>query len=185
MRPLALFGGSAGAAVAGVCCLGWAPLLAFLGGTGLGFLLHDAILLPLLAGFLALAAWGAFTDATREERDGPADACRPGEMSGIGALFGWGVPILAIAIGSFVHELVLWLWIPAFAVMGVTCLANVRRCGRVHCYATGPLFLAMSAFLVAVAAGWTPEAWIGPASMVVVVGVALAYGSELVAGRYR
>lgn len=114
-----------------------------------------------------------------------SDACRPDEMGGLGALLGWGVPIAAIAIGSFVHELALWLWTPAFAVMGVTCMINVRRCGRVHCYATGPLFLAMAAFLVAVAAGWAPEAWFGPASIAVVVGVVLAYGSELVLGRYR
>lgn len=114
-----------------------------------------------------------------------ADACRPGEMRGAVAVLGWGVPIVAIAIGSFVPDLTLWLWTPAFAVMGVTCLVNVRRCGRVHCYATGPLFLAMAMFLAAVAAGWAPAAWIGPASIAVVAGVVLAYGSELVAGRYR
>jgi hypothetical protein len=30
--------------------------------------------------------------------------------------------------------------VPAFVVMGVGCLANAARCGRTHCYITGPLF---------------------------------------------
>jgi hypothetical protein len=29
--------------------------------------------------------------------------------------------------------------------MGVGCLANAARCRRVHCYLTGPFFLAMAA----------------------------------------
>ena len=27
------------------------------------------------------------------------------------------------------------------AIMGSGCLANARRCGRLHCYVTGPFFL--------------------------------------------
>lgn len=103
----------------------------------------------------------------------------------MGALLGWGVPILAITVGSFVFDLALWLWIPAFAVMGVTCLWNVRRCGRVHCYATGPLLLGMAVFLLTVAVGMAPVSWIGPASIALVAGVVLAYGSEFIVGRYR
>jgi len=59
MKPFAVVTGATGGAVAALCCLGWAPLLGVLGAAGLGFLLHDAFLLPALAGFLALAAWGA------------------------------------------------------------------------------------------------------------------------------
>jgi len=40
----------------------------------------------------------------------------------------------------------------AFLIMGLACIANARRCGRVHCYFTGPLFL-LSAVLSAVH-GW-------------------------------
>jgi hypothetical protein len=31
------------------------------------------------------------------------------------------------------------------SIMGVACLVNAMRCGRVHCYITGPFFLAMAA----------------------------------------
>jgi hypothetical protein len=36
-------------------------------------------------------------------------------------------------------------WAAALTVMGVGCLANAARCRRVHCYLTGPFFLAMAA----------------------------------------
>lgn len=113
------------------------------------------------------------------------DSCRVGEVGGTRAIIGWGVPIVGIIVGSFVRELMFWLWIPAFTMMGVTCLINVRRCGRVHCYATGPLFLGMALFLVVVLLGLAPMRWIDPASIATVVAVILAYGSELIVGRYR
>jgi hypothetical protein len=33
------------------------------------------------------------------------------------------------------------VWVAALATMGIACLANAIRCGRVHCYATGPFFV--------------------------------------------
>lgn len=117
--------------------------------------------------------------------DAQADACRPGEVGGTHAILGWGLPIVGIMIGSFVRGLMFWLWIPAFTVMGATCVINVRRCGRVHCYATGPLFLGMALFLIVVLLGLAPVKWINLASIALVVGIILAYGSELIVGRYR
>ena len=38
----------------------------------------------------------------------------------------------------------------ALAWMGAACLANARRCGRMHCFFTGPFFLAMAALALAV-----------------------------------
>ena len=32
------------------------------------------------------------------------------------------------------------VWPLAFLVMGLSCVANARRCGRVHCFFTGPVF---------------------------------------------
>ncbi len=54
------------------------------------------------------------------------------------------------------------VWPVAFLIMGIACVANARRCGRVHCYFTGPLFL-LSSGLSAVH-GWNvidlgPNAW--------------------------
>jgi len=50
--------GSIGSIFASICCLGFAPVLAALSATGLGFVISDAILIPLLAFFLSLALWG-------------------------------------------------------------------------------------------------------------------------------
>jgi hypothetical protein len=36
------------------------------------------------------------------------------------------------------------VWIIALGTMGVACTVNALRCGRVHCYLTGPFFLLMA-----------------------------------------
>lgn len=33
------------------------------------------------------------------------------------------------------------LWTAGFTVAGAACLVNARRCGRRHCFYTGPLYL--------------------------------------------
>jgi hypothetical protein len=36
------------------------------------------------------------------------------------------------------------VWTGALGTMGVACIVNALRCGRVHCYLTGPFFLLMA-----------------------------------------
>jgi hypothetical protein len=36
------------------------------------------------------------------------------------------------------------VWTAALGTMGVACMVNALRCGRVHCYLTGPFFLLMA-----------------------------------------
>jgi hypothetical protein len=36
------------------------------------------------------------------------------------------------------------VWTVALSIMGTACIANALRCGRVHCYVTGPFFLLMA-----------------------------------------
>jgi len=43
-----------------LCCLGFPPLLSLLSAIGLGFLINDAILLPLLGIFLVVTLWGLY-----------------------------------------------------------------------------------------------------------------------------
>ena len=43
------------------------------------------------------------------------------------------------------------VWTVALAIMGTACTVNAFRCGRVHCYLTGPFFLLMA--LVALSYG--------------------------------
>ncbi len=50
--------GSIGSIFASLCCLGLAPLLAALSSIGLGFIVNDAILIPMLIVFLCFTVWG-------------------------------------------------------------------------------------------------------------------------------
>ncbi len=58
--------GSGSSIVVGACCLGFTPLLGALNAIGLGFLINDLILLPLLGIALALTLWGLWTASNRD-----------------------------------------------------------------------------------------------------------------------
>jgi hypothetical protein len=67
--------------------------------------------------------------------------------------------------------------------MGSACIANAARCGRLHCFITGPLFLlaalaSLLASLDIVSLGW---GWIGVGAL---GGTLLAHVPEWVWGRY-
>ena len=64
-------GGSIGSIFASICCLGFAPALAALSAVGLGFIISDAILIPLLALFLSLALWGIKSSQKRHGKTAP------------------------------------------------------------------------------------------------------------------
>ena len=36
------------------------------------------------------------------------------------------------------------LWAAGLGTMGIACLVILLRCGRVHCYVTGPFFMALA-----------------------------------------
>ncbi len=103
-----------------------------------------------------------------------------------GGLLGWGLPVgVMVASGFFDVRAVLWpvalLW------MGAACLVNARRCGRMHCFFTGPFFLAMAALallvgLEIVSLGGRGWAWIGGATLA--GAVLLYYAPERVWGKY-
>ncbi len=99
-------------------------------------------------------------------------------------LFLWCLPIAALIVGYSWASARPWLWIPAFLVMGIACLANASRCGRVHCYFTGPLFL-LAAVYVALGefhlVPWRPAILLDT----VLVLTLLAYLAELPLGKYR
>ena len=77
-----------------------------------------------------------------------------------------------------------WLWVPAFVVMGVGCLANAARCGRTHCYVTGPLFLLAAVYVALSAFGIValhPNLFL----LVVFGACCLAMFAEIPLGKYR
>jgi hypothetical protein len=68
-------------------------------------------------------------------------------------------------------------------VMGVACLLNARRCGRLHCHLTGPLFLLSALATLLDATGIVAIGW--PSILIASVGgTAFGYGLELLRGRY-
>jgi hypothetical protein len=90
---------------------------------------------------------------------------------------------MLVVAGALIPAARAALWIPSFAVMGLACVINARRCGRLHCHVTGPLFLlgAIATTLDAlaiVAISWTLI------FAVVAVGTVLAYGLEWLRGKY-
>ena len=78
-------------------------------------------------------------------------------------------------------------WSLALAWMGGACLLNARRCGRVHCYVSGPILLA-GAGLATASGGSVLDFVPSGVSLIVAATLALAaltYLLELVWGRYR
>jgi hypothetical protein len=111
-------------------------------------------------------------------RDGRRDL-----VAGWSALYLWIVPTVLIVVGALVPPLRTVIWIPAFAVMGLSCLVNARRCGRLHCHATGPLFL-LAALLTALAAvGVELLRWQAVLALAA-LGTVLAFAVEWARGRY-
>lgn len=73
------------------------------------------------------------------------DTNRTDLACGARALFVWWIPtaILLAAAFSISSSLVV-IWPVVLTWMGGACLVNARRCGRRHCYVTGPFFLALA-----------------------------------------
>ena len=64
---------------------------------------------------------------------------------GVRGILIWGVPILILAVTANlggVYPAIAWPL--ALAFMGAVCLVNALRCGRRHCYFTGPYFLLLA-----------------------------------------
>lgn len=111
--------------------------------------------------------------------------CEPNDLlSQKSGIFLWCLPIAAVIVGSYWPKMRPWLWIPAFLIMGIACLVNARRCGRLHCYFTGPV-LVLAAIYVALAAANLVPLRPGTLLAVVLVSTLLACLAEVPLGRYR
>ncbi len=88
-----------------------------------------------------------------------------------------------LVVGVFWSEARVWLWTPALLVAGTACLVNAARCGRLHCYFTGPLLLLAALATILSNLHILPLHW-GWILDSVVSGVALAYVLEVPLGKY-
>jgi mercuric ion transport protein len=87
--------GPLGTLFAALCCVGTPGLVAFLSAIGAGFLINDAILLPLLIVFLAASIVGLYFSFKRHENRWPL------LLGGVSVFF-----ILFFAYGMFIRPLV-------------------------------------------------------------------------------
>lgn len=75
-------------------------------------------------------------------------SCRTGDwVSNPGQLFlVWGLPLLLLLLAALFASPAVraWVWFAALIWMGGACLVNASRCGRRHCYFTGPFFIVMA-----------------------------------------
>ena len=72
----------------------------------------------------------------------------------------WHIPEIALVVAIFLDPATRTIvWTVALLWMGVACILNARRCGRRHCFLTGPFFLLMG---IAVALHGTGTLSLGP-----------------------
>jgi hypothetical protein len=121
-----------------------------------------------------------------------ANSCGPERdllCGGLSACLLWCVPWFAFALGFFAPPgLKTVLWTTSLAFLGVACLVNASRFGRIHCLFTGPFFILGTvaslgyglAFLPLGSSGWK---WIG--AVTIIGAVVLTCIPKLVLGRYR
>jgi hypothetical protein len=108
---------------------------------------------------------------------------------GLSGFLLWCVPWIAFALGFGAPPwLKTILWSASLTVMGLACLFNASRCGRVHCLFTGPFFILGAVASLGYGLGVLPLGpfgwkWIG--SVTIIGAIALTFIPELVLGRYR
>ncbi len=102
----------------------------------------------------------------------------------------WLPAIAIVAVGPLAISSA-WravVWTVALATMGTACIVNALRCGRVHCYLTGPFFFLMA--LVALLYGLGilrlgGNAW-NLLGLIALVGtIVLWWLPEMLLGKYR
>lgn len=101
----------------------------------------------------------------------------------------WGIPAAILVISPEIGTRYLVIvWPTLLAFMGAACLLNARRCGRIHCYATGPFFLLLAGVALLYGIGVLPlgaNGWSTLCSAFVIGGVTLCCVPEWILGRYR
>jgi mercuric ion transport protein len=98
--------GLVSSAVALLCCAGVAPVIGGLAALGLGFLVRDAILVPLLILGLGVTLWGLWRGRRCHGRSRPLFAGLVGSLITVGAVLLW-VPL---AFLGFVGVIIASIW---------------------------------------------------------------------------
>ncbi len=95
-----------GSGFALLCCAGVVPVLGLLSAVGLGFLIRDAVLIPLLIVALGVTGWGLWQGHRSHGRGSPLLLGLGGGALAVGGLYLW-VPL---AFVGFVAVLLASVW---------------------------------------------------------------------------
>ena len=102
----------------------------------------------------------------------------------------WGLPALVmigtgpLGLSSELHGAI---WASCLSVLGFGCISNAMRCGRLHCYFTGPFFLVMAVASLLHGFGWVSVGslgWLWIGLITVVGGIGLTVVPEGIWGQY-
>jgi mercuric ion transport protein len=97
--------GLIGAAIAAACCLGLPIVLTALTAIGLGFLIHDAILIPLFMIFVGINLWTLHSSVNNQALNKTA-AFSPFKLASIGAVISVLGLVLSVAGIAFATALI-------------------------------------------------------------------------------
>jgi len=106
--------------------------------------------------------------------------------SGLRGCLIWGIPAVALFASPQRYLVIAWPVLLTF--MGAACILNARRCGRVHCYLTGPFFLLLAVLSLLYGVGMLPlgaHGWSTLSALLVIGSVLLICVPEWLVGRYR
>jgi len=109
--------------------------------------------------------------------------------SGFGGCMTFGIPAAILLISPTIGtRYLVVVWPALLTFMGVACLLNARRCGRTHCYATGPFFLILAVVALLYGIGIVPlgaRGWSTLSATFAIGGLTLCCVPEWLLGRYR
>lgn len=93
--------GLAGSTFALLCCAGVAPVLGLVSAIGLGFLINDAVLIPLLILGLAVTMWGIWQGRRCHGENRPWVLAWIGSVLTLAGLFLW-VPLAFVGFAAVI-----------------------------------------------------------------------------------
>lgn len=108
--------GIGGSLFSALCCLGFPALLSLLSAIGLGFLINDAILLPLLGIFLVMTVWGLYSGMRRHGQPW--------------ALLLGAISSLILFVFLFVNPMIAYLGVAGLMAAGLLNMRFRIRCQR-------------------------------------------------------
>ena len=100
----------------------------------------------------------------------------------------WRIPHIVFLIGIFTNPMLRTiLWSSALSTAGIACLINAYRCGRIHCFYTGPFYIVMAILSLSYGVGFfqfVEFGWVLIGGVVVVLGPILTRVPESIYGKY-